>query len=96
MPREATFLDEEFVRRGKELYQAILPRVEAGHHGHYVVIDVETGDYEVAEKDDVAWRRLRARRPETQVWMERIGCPASMKLRMDVKPAGTVTLEPLP
>jgi hypothetical protein len=80
MARERKYPMEDFARRGKEWYQAILPKVEVGHHGHYVVIDIDTGDYEVDEKDIVAWQRLVARRPEAQAWMERIGHPAGVKL----------------
>ena len=41
---------KEAVRLGKEIYKRdILPQVEANHFGEYVAIDVETGDWTVAD-----------------------------------------------
>ena len=66
---------EEAVRLGKEIYKRdILPQVEADHFGEYVAIDVETGDWAVADTTRVAVERLRAQRPEAvDVLMERVG-----------------------
>ena len=66
---------EEVVRLGKELYQRdILPLVQADHFGEYVAIDVETGDWAVANSDGEALERLRAQRPgAVDVLMERVG-----------------------
>lgn len=55
----------EAVRLGKEIYERdILPQVESGHLGEYVAIDVETGDWAIADTTRVAVERLRAQRPE--------------------------------
>ncbi len=66
---------EEAVRLGKEIYERdILPQVEADHFGEYVAIDVETGDWAVADTTRVAVERLRARRPRAvDVLCERVG-----------------------
>ena len=49
---------KEAVRLGKEIYQRdILPQVEAHHFGEYVAIDVETGDWAVADTTRVAVER---------------------------------------
>ena len=66
---------EEAVRLGKEIYEReILPQVEAGHFGEYVAIDVETGDWAVADGERAAADRLRERRPQAvDVLMERVG-----------------------
>ena len=66
---------EEAVRLGKEIYQRdILPHVEAHHFGEYVAIDVETGDWAVADTTRVAVERLRALRPAAvDVLCERVG-----------------------
>ena len=65
----------EIARLGKEIYERdIRPKVEDGHHGEYVAIDVETGDWAVAGSDGEALERLRARRPgAVDVLMERVG-----------------------
>ena len=66
---------EEVVRLGKVMYERdILPQVEADHFGEYVLIDVETGDWEVADTTGVALERLKAKRPEAiDILCERVG-----------------------
>jgi len=65
---------EEFARRGDELYERDLrPHVEAGNAGKFIVIDIETGAYEVDADELLASDRLFARHPEAQVWLRRIG-----------------------
>ena len=66
---------EEAVRLGKAIYERdILPQVEAGHFGEYVAIDVESGDWAIADATRVAVERLRARRPEAvDILCERVG-----------------------
>ena len=66
---------KEAVRLGTEIYQRdILPQVEAHHFGEYVAIDVETGDWAVADTTRVAVERLRALRPDAvDVLCERVG-----------------------
>lgn len=66
---------DEAVRVGKELYERdIRPQVEADHFGEYVAIDIETGDWAVADTTRIAVERLRAQRPDAvDVLCERVG-----------------------
>ena len=66
---------KEAVRLGKEIYQRdILPQVETDHFGEYVAIDVETGDWTVADTTRVAVELLREQRPNAvDVLCERVG-----------------------
>lgn len=66
---------KEAVRLGKEIYlRDILPQVETGHFGEYVAIDVETGDWAVANTTRVAVEPLRDQRPDAvDVLCERVG-----------------------
>ena len=66
---------KEAVRLGKEIYQRdILPRVEADHFGDYVAIDVDSGNWAVADNENNALERLRGLRPDAiNVLMERVG-----------------------
>jgi hypothetical protein len=68
---------EELVRRGQELYgQKVRPLVEAGNRGKIVAIDIDTGEFEVADTLVTAGNGLFARLPEAQVFYVRIGYPA--------------------
>lgn len=68
---------EEHARRGTALYEEqVRSKVEAGNHGRIVAIDVDSGDFEVAEDTITASQRLFDRRPDAQIWCVRIGYPA--------------------
>jgi hypothetical protein len=56
--------------------QRIRPQVEAGNRGKVVALDVDTGDFKVAEDSLAASQRLLVRHPDAQIWCVRIGYPA--------------------
>ena len=65
---------EEFARRGDEIYERDLrPHVEAGNEGKFIVIDIETGAYEIDADELLASDRLLARYPDAQVWLRQVG-----------------------
>lgn len=53
--------------------QRIRTEVEADHQGEIVAIDIETGDFEIAPRTLEAAHRLRARNPDAQIWVVRVG-----------------------
>jgi hypothetical protein len=66
--------NEEFARRGDAIYEKdILPKVVTKDIGKFLAIDIETGAYEIAADEMKAGDKLRARLPEAQIWMVRIG-----------------------
>jgi hypothetical protein len=74
-PRYAT---EEIVRRGQELYdQQIRRTVEQEENiGKILVVDIETGDYEIDEDHLTAIDRALAKHPDAALYSLRIGYPA--------------------
>ncbi len=65
---------EEFERRGDAIYyNQIRPRLKPKDKGKFLAIDIETGDHELAADELKAIRKLRARIPEAQIWMVRVG-----------------------
>lgn len=65
---------EEMAQRGNEIYESqIRPQVEEGNHGKIVAIDIETGDFELAEDTMTASDHLIAKCPDAQIWVVRIG-----------------------
>ena len=67
---------EEAGRLGDEIYDRdIRHLVEADHHGEFVAIDVDSGDYAIAGSVLAAAERLRARRPDADAWLVRVGHP---------------------
>jgi len=67
---------KEFARRGEEIFErAIRPQLAAGNEEDFVLIDIETGAYEIDADERSASERLLARYPDAQVWMRRVGSP---------------------
>ena len=72
--RHPPFSKDEFIARGYEIYETrIRPVVEAENHGRIVVIDVATGEYEMADDSLTASDRLLARLPDAKFLVLRIG-----------------------
>ena len=67
--------DDRISRIGHEIYEAQLrPKVETDENiGKLISIDINTGDYEIGDDLIPTVRRLRQRRPDAEVWTERIG-----------------------
>jgi hypothetical protein len=73
---------EEAQRRGDELYaKELRQQVETGENiGKFLVIDVETGDYEIDTDELAAVHRALAKRPDAVLWEKRIGYNAAHAL----------------
>ena len=67
--------DDPISRIGHEIYETQLrSKVETEENiGKLISIDIRTGDYEIGDDLIPTVRRLRHRRPDAQVWTERIG-----------------------
>jgi len=77
----ADYANGEIVARGEALYREMFKsRVENEHHGKFLVMDVESGDYEIADEDYDATMRILARRPNAVLYGVRIGYPAAYRL----------------
>ena len=62
---------------GRAIYEDnILPQMKAEDKGKVVVIDVNSGDYEIGYDDATAMFNLLERRPDAFTWSERVGYPA--------------------
>ena len=69
------------VRHGEEIYvRQIRDRVEPDNQGQFLVVDVETGDYEVDRDELAALDRLKGKHPDGAFYIRRVGFPAAVKL----------------
>ena len=83
--RPPLYSQEEFARRGKEIYESqVRPQVEEGNHGKIVAIDIETGAFEVAKDSLTASDQLLARLPDAQIWFVRIGHREHLTFAMSI------------
>ena len=72
--RKPRYSKEEFARQGDRVYETqVRPIVEVANYGRIVAIDIETGDYELADDILSATNALFDRIPNAQPWIVRIG-----------------------
>jgi hypothetical protein len=86
----AQYSPEEVARLGNEIYRRdIRDKVMPQHKGKFLVLDIETGDYEIDSDDLSAEEALRARRPDGVFFGLRIGYTSAYTLagRMVEDPA---------
>lgn len=69
------FSSEEIVRRGEQIYaERLRDAVETEDNvGKIIVIDTETGEYEIDNDPLTASRRALAKRPDAAIYAVRIG-----------------------
>ncbi len=76
-----TVTTESLAQRGQQFYdQQIRAQVEDQHRGEFLVLHVETGDYEIAEDELTAFQRAKAKHPGAQFYFLRIGHTAAYRL----------------
>ena len=73
---------DELARLGAEVYdRQVRPKLRPEDDHKSVAVDVETGEFEVDPDDYTAVMRLRARLPEAEIWLGRVGRPARIGMR---------------
>ena len=72
---------DDIAARGQSLYEEqIRPLVEAEHKGKILVVDVETGHYEIDTDELAALRRARDQNVDASLYLLRIGYPTAYRL----------------
>jgi len=78
---EPRYTKAETARLGQERYRLeVQPFVEAAHFGEFVAIDIESGAYELDKDDYIATEKLLMRQPDAQIWLMRVGRPATRRM----------------
>lgn len=76
---------EAIAARGEALYQEkIREKVESTQKGKFLAVDIETGDYAIADEDLIATDRLLSKRPNATVYGLRIGFPSAYRIGFKV------------
>jgi hypothetical protein len=80
---------QEVSRRGRELYERrIRAQVEPEHEGRFLVVDVESGKYALADDELEAFDRASAQTPEGVLYLIRVGQPAAHRIGAGRQPSG--------
>lgn len=75
------FTADEIAERGKALYaQQISPRIEEDNRGNYLVINIETGEYEIDSDRLTASDKAAAKYPGAALFAMRVGYPTLGRL----------------
>ena len=60
---------------GARIYDSLRSELEPRHHGKYIVIDVDSGEYEIDAEHLAASDRAHAKHPGGRFYVARIGIP---------------------
>ena len=75
------YTSQEVASCGEALYaQQIRDKVNPKHKGKFLVIDIETGEYEINDDDLVATKQLLTNHPNAVIYGLRIGYPAAYRI----------------
>ena len=75
------YTSKEVASRGEAIYKKqIRNKVEPKHKGKFLVIDIETGEYEMNADDLVATKRLLAKHPDAVIYGLQIGSPTAYRI----------------
>jgi len=71
-----TINKEELVAKGQEIYQHLKEKLEPGHNGQIVAIEVESGDYFLGQSVVEAGKKARKKHPDKFFYFVKVGFPA--------------------
>lgn len=75
------YTSEEIARRGQALYEAqIQGKLDATYKGQFLVLDIETDEYELDRDELAALQRAKAKRPDAALYILRIGYSTAHRL----------------
>ena len=76
------YSSDEIAKRGQALYEhEIRGKLDASARGKFLVLDIETGEYEIADDELTALKRARAKRSEAALYLLRISHSTAYLLR---------------
>ena len=80
--RVRRYSQEEIARRGQEIYARVVrPTLSEADVGKFVVVDIESEDFEMGTDTLKTVHRLLERQPDAQNWVERVGYVAAHSMR---------------
>ena len=81
MENGSGYTKEEIARLGREMYERdIRAAVERDNDGRFLVVDVTTGYYEIADDELTAFERAEEKNPDGSFFLLRVGRRAAHRL----------------
>ena len=72
---------EEFIEKGKGVYEKKIKPIEKEKNGMYVAIEVVSEEFFIGKSSEEAVAEAKKKHPEALLYISRIGAPASISLR---------------
>ena len=73
MPVQTRMSPDEVAQQGEAWYEKLQTQIEADNMGRYLIVDVETGDYEIGPDYILPTERLLSKRSDAPLYALRIG-----------------------
>lgn len=75
------YTSDEISRRGQILYdQKVRSKIADSEKGKFLVLDIETGEYEIDADELAAVQRAKTKHNDAALYMVRIGHPTAYRL----------------
>jgi hypothetical protein len=75
------YSSDEIAERGQDLYdREIRDKLDPSARGKFLVLDIETGEYEIDVDQRSALKRVRAKHPGAALYLLRVGHPTAYRL----------------
>jgi hypothetical protein len=75
------YSSDEIAERGQEFYdREIRDKLDPSARGKFLVLDIETGEYEIDADQRSALKRVRAKHPDAALYLLRVGHPTAYRL----------------
>ena len=79
--RSLDYTPSELIKVGREKYEReVLPQIPHVKKGMMVVMDMASGDYEIDRRSADAGYRLKQRRPDAVLHLERVGYETPVRM----------------
>jgi len=86
MMTHPSYTRDEIASRGQKLYeQQIRAKVDAEHKGKFLVLDIETGEYEIDANELGAVKRAKTKNSDAVLYILRVGYPTAYRLGGSVR-----------
>ncbi len=75
------YSSDEIAQRGQTLYeQQIRTKIDESEKGKFLVLDIETGQYEIDVDELAALKRAKVKNPDAALYILRVGYATAYKL----------------
>ncbi len=77
----SNYTTDEIVQRGQAIYEEqIRPKLSSEEQGKFLVVDIETGEFETDNSELAALKRAKIKNPDAALFLLRVGSTTAYRL----------------